>query len=173
MNLYDGYAVARRDEAKIVWVQGGPEDYPYVREVAYDLPSRARPPRKRMFGEDQLVAYATLRPTAKASYPGMFQRRCWWVASHDPYPAGPVEAVDPRSIAPGVASQGWAAAGRPGWTQDEERGAPARDDADGRDGVCLSGHRCPDRAPRAACTDTPSARSHERSHSYQESPPVG
>lgn len=113
VSLFDGYAAAWRDEAEIVWVAGGPDDYPYVREVAYDLYTRTRTPRRDICG-GRLVAYATLRPTATPSYPGMFLRRLWWLAPHDPYPAGPVEAVDPRSLAPGQPSRDWAEAGRPG-----------------------------------------------------------
>jgi hypothetical protein len=100
-----------RDEASIVWLRGGPDDYPYLREVFRLVSGRTRPVRK----SPGLVAYATLRPTASSKWPGRFDRRVWLFRSTDPYPierthpnyaaACPMEAVKPHSIAAGKVSE--------------------------------------------------------------------
>src|SRR2546428_1620206 len=61
-------------ERGIVWVRGGPADYPYLRESSTKAGSRAQPLRN--LGES-VVAYATLRPDAPAITPGIFLRRVW------------------------------------------------------------------------------------------------
>jgi hypothetical protein len=97
------HAVGR--EERIQWLGCSPEQFEYVREVAFEFPFRQRLPRRdRCSG--RMVAIAVLRPDAPAATPGMFLRRCWWVASHDPYEGSghPCEAVDPCSIRPGKLS---------------------------------------------------------------------
>ena len=91
-----------KDEQAIVWVDGTARDLPYVREGMMPMPFRARAPSARRFSRN-IVAYAVLRPDAPHFTPGRFQRRYWWLASHDPYNDGgaPIEAVDPTSIAAG------------------------------------------------------------------------
>jgi len=82
-------------EKDIVWLDDRSK-YPHLREAPhYPIRGRTKKPSK---GDvpGKLIAYATLKPTAKAENPGMFVRRLFYVAAHDPYPAGgPVEAVDP------------------------------------------------------------------------------
>lgn len=89
-------------EERIQWCGCSPEEFAYVRESAYEFPFRSRMPRKdRCPG--RLVAIAVLKPDAPSRSPGMFLRRCWWVACHDPYEGGgsPMEGVEPCSIRPG------------------------------------------------------------------------
>ena len=88
-------------EKDIVWLDDRSK-YRYLREVQYPIWSRTTKPRNSIV-PGKLVAYATLKPTAKAENPGMFVRRMFYVAAHDPYPAGgPVEAVDPYTVHPGI-----------------------------------------------------------------------
>lgn len=99
------------DEAEIVWLENI-ETLDYVREAIVLLWSRGRRPRKDMFA--RLVGYAVLKPDTKPEHPGMFHRRVFWLMSHDRNgsegtvysPSGaPSEAVDPRTVAPGVPGQ--------------------------------------------------------------------
>jgi len=93
---------AEVNESGIVWLDD-PAKYPYVRETTIYAPFRSRmPSRKRMQGRP--VAIAGLNKEARAVYPGMFLRRYWYVAPHDPYYGGPIEAVDPYTVCAGVKS---------------------------------------------------------------------
>lgn len=94
-----------RYEEEIIWVDGQPSDFAYVREIIVMVPNRQRRPgRGRVPG--RFVAYATLSKEATGSH-GMFDRRCWYVAPHDPYDGSghPIEGVDPASIQAGQASR--------------------------------------------------------------------
>jgi hypothetical protein len=94
-------------ESRIVWLEDiGRLDY--VRAAVYLLPFRARKPGRRNY-PGRLVGFAALRPETPG-YGGRFWRRLFWLDEHDrdsgggPYLAGgaPCEAVDPRTVAPGV-----------------------------------------------------------------------
>lgn len=95
-------------ETDIVWLEDvDPLDY--VRQSLDRLPRRAGKPAYHRHG--RLVGYAVLGPAAKASRAsGTFLRRVMWLAPHDRdqdpeglYATGaPSEAVDPRTISPGV-----------------------------------------------------------------------
>ena len=93
-------------EESIVWVDGGPDDYPYLRESSLPAGSRARPIRS---SSGSLVAYATLRQDAPNLSPGRFSRRVWTFQSGDHNPDGltrsPMQAVRPRSIRAGQRSE--------------------------------------------------------------------
>lgn len=95
-------------EDSIVWLED-PAGFPYVRETYLGASFRSRKPK---FGLDgRMVGYATLRADVRGSVPGFFDRRVFWVKrydrSEDPdgtYAVGaPAEAVDPLTVAPGVA----------------------------------------------------------------------
>jgi len=90
-------------EQSIVWLDETARALPYVRESMMPLPFRSKAPRLMR----RLVAYATIKPNAAHVRPGRFERRYWWLMSHDPYNngGGPIEAVDPRSIAAGQLSK--------------------------------------------------------------------
>ena len=92
-------------EQNIVWVEETARSLPYVREGIMALPYRMRPPSPRRTSR-HIVAYATLQSGTRSVAPGRFLRRIWWLASHDPYSGGggPIEAVNPLSIAPGALS---------------------------------------------------------------------
>jgi hypothetical protein len=88
-------------EESIVWLRGGPQDYPYLRETAVIAGTRAR--RSPLF--DEAVAYAVLRPDAAGVSPGRFLRRMWsFQPGRDPY-LSPTQGVKPHSIAAGLRSQ--------------------------------------------------------------------
>lgn len=88
----------RQDEEDVVWLKD-PSEYPYLRQT--EVMSRWRR-RRPQFTQGQLVAYATLKPTAEG-YDGYFDRRVWYFAHHDPYKLGaPSEAVIPSSIRAGA-----------------------------------------------------------------------
>ena len=90
-----------RNEKDIVWLDDRSK-YRYLREVQYPISGRAREPRHSIV-PGKLIAYATLKPTAKAHTPGMFVRRLFYVTTRDPYErGGPCEAVDPYSVHPGI-----------------------------------------------------------------------
>jgi hypothetical protein len=93
-------------EEAIVWVDAHPENHRYIREDVLLVPSRQRRPSEHS-APGRMVAYAVLRPDARASSPGRFHRRVWWLASHDPYPGGrgaPCEGVDPLTVRAGAYS---------------------------------------------------------------------
>lgn len=89
-------------EAEIIWVRGGPDDYPYLREWATTTGTRAR--RVRGPG-DTLVAYATLRSDAPGISPGRFRRRVWSYQFGRDGNLSPMQGVKPRSISAGVRSE--------------------------------------------------------------------
>lgn len=94
-------------EAAVVWL----EDIScldYVRQTLDRLPTRRGRPAYHRDG--RMVGYAQLGPGAKPSRSsGTFRRRVFWLLPHDRdtapeglYATGaPVEAVDPRTVAPG------------------------------------------------------------------------
>jgi hypothetical protein len=92
-------------EAEIVWVKGGPDDYPYLHEGFRTSTSRTRPFENPGL---YLVAYAKLRPDAPALRRGTFLRRIWKFrpdqdscqAEHGHDIACPLDAVKPHSIKP-------------------------------------------------------------------------
>jgi len=99
-------------EASIVWVKGGPDDYPYLRESSLTVSSRSRPLNNLA---RSVVAYVTLKPDARHFSLGRFQRRVWtFQVGHDPYPcepaspnyetACPMQGVKPHSISAGQPS---------------------------------------------------------------------
>lgn len=95
-------------ESEIVWLEPI-DELDYVRQSLDRLQSRrGRPPYHR---DGRMVGYATLSGTAKASrVSGTFLRRVFWLLPHDrdQQPHGsyasssPSEAIDPRTLAPGV-----------------------------------------------------------------------
>ena len=96
-----------RHEGRIVWLRDiGPLDC--VREDLWQVPFRRRAPRKGAL-PGRLVGYAELRPDAPGDN-GRFWRRVFWLKEYDrdsgagPYlrVGAPCEAVDPRTVAPGV-----------------------------------------------------------------------
>jgi hypothetical protein len=96
-------------EAEIVW-EVNPATLPYVRStIAHS--GRRRGPVRAPAG--RRVGYANLRPDAPSDSPGNFTRRVFWVKEHDraddpngTYVKGcPVEAVDPLTVAVGVAGE--------------------------------------------------------------------
>ena len=90
-----------KHEKEIVWVDDRSK-YPYLREVQLPISGRTRRPSSGIVA-GKLVAYATLKPTARADNPGMFVRRLFYVTSRDPYErGGPYEAVNPYSVHPGI-----------------------------------------------------------------------
>lgn len=98
------------DEAAIVWLED-PTTLPYVRSAVMMCPFREkRPSRRYHFG--RLVGYATLKPHVRWCN-GFFRRRLFWVQPHDrcnqpdgTYRVGaPAEAVDPLTVAVGIAGK--------------------------------------------------------------------
>ena len=100
-------------ESEIVWLRGGPDDYPYLREGFTRANTRARRPRPL---SETVVAYATLRLGAPGVSPGRFERRLWsFQEDRDPYPCekthpnyenvAPMQGVKPHSIAAGRRSE--------------------------------------------------------------------
>ncbi|MFH9010702.1 DUF6009 family protein [Streptomyces sp. NPDC017943] len=100
---------ALEHEEEIVWTEDI-EKFDYVRQsVAQSVKTRQRPVPWR--GNGRRVGYAVLRVNAPSgAVPGHFVRRVFWVKQHDrsEQPNGmyrssaPAEAVDPRTVAPGV-----------------------------------------------------------------------
>jgi hypothetical protein len=92
-------------EKDIVWVDEKAKELPYLRENLHQCHFRRRKPGNL---HRKIVAYAVLSENApKTSRPYYFERRIWYLASHDPYNGGggPIEAVDPTSIKPrGISS---------------------------------------------------------------------
>ncbi|MGW1595410.1 DUF6009 family protein [Streptomyces sp. NPDC002343] len=100
---------ALEHEDGIVWTEDV-EAFDYVRQsVEPSVSTRRNPVPWR--GSGRRVGYAVLRPDAPSGVvPGKFVRRVFWVKEHDrsEQPNGtykrtaPSEAVDPRTVAPGV-----------------------------------------------------------------------
>jgi hypothetical protein len=86
-------------ELGIVWVHGGPQDYPYLREATTKAGSRAR---SIFRPSGSLVAYATLTSNAPSASPGIFERRIWTFQAGDKESRDgggcPMQAVKPHSI---------------------------------------------------------------------------
>lgn len=100
-----------KHENLIIWIEDVTE-MPYVRELLLTgLPSRARRP-PQWSCPHRLVGYATLSADAPNSgYPMSFTRRLFWLNKSDlerhrldvrHWPHVPVEAVDPKTVRPGV-----------------------------------------------------------------------
>src|SRR5438132_1548046 len=89
-------------ELGIVWIRGGPSDYPYLRESYTKAGTRAR--RQRNLGES-VVAYATLRRDAPSITPGIFLRRIWSFQSGRDGHLSPMQGVKPHSILAGRRSE--------------------------------------------------------------------
>ncbi|MFD7085985.1 DUF6009 family protein [Streptomyces sp. NPDC059918] len=95
-------------EASVVWLEDI-DRLDYVRQSLDRLHNRqGRPPYHR---DGRMVGYAVLGPGARPSRAsGTFLRRVFWLLPHDrdQQPDGsyacssPSEAVDPRTLAPGV-----------------------------------------------------------------------
>lgn len=89
-----------RHEERIVWLPGfDPRKWRYVREAVYPYADRRR---GRLKWNGREVGWSELRSDAPRIR-SCFWRRVFWLASHDPYEGrgGPIEAVDPLTVAPG------------------------------------------------------------------------
>jgi hypothetical protein len=93
-------------EIELVWLEDM-TNLDYVRQSLDRLPTRRAKPAYRRDG--RMVGYALLGPQAKPSRSsGTFRRRVFWLLPHDRdtdaegvYATGaPVEAIDPRTLAP-------------------------------------------------------------------------
>ena len=89
-------------ELAIVWVRGGPDDYPYLREEHTFASTRAKSIPNLT---SSVVAYATLKPTAASKSPGRFQRRQWKFQFGRDGDLSPIQGVKPHSIAAGRRSE--------------------------------------------------------------------
>lgn len=95
-------------EEEIVWLEDVSE-LDYVRETGAILKGRKRPPRKNVV-MGRVVGYSTVNEKSESKWYGCFYRRIFYLAPHDrdSQPEGiykfwaPTEAVDPRTVAPGV-----------------------------------------------------------------------
>jgi hypothetical protein len=107
MRIEDVNKISHEDS--IVWVRGGPDDYPYVMEEMVSAATRARGPGRCVPNLKNLVAYATLGPGAvRSKKSGGFLRRLWLFRESDPVPCErdnpnygvtcPSEGVKPHSI---------------------------------------------------------------------------
>lgn len=96
---------ALANEARITWLVPLEQLPRYVRESIRAVAFRARRPGHRTVPQ-RMVGYSELKPDARGSC-GMFERRIFWLADHDPYDGGgcPCEAVDPLTVRPGVAGE--------------------------------------------------------------------
>ncbi|MCJ1678319.1 DUF6009 family protein [Streptomyces sp. APSN-46.1] len=100
-----------RHEEEIVWTENV-DSFDYVRETLVDGAGTRRRPVSWRGQVGRRVGYAVLKKDAPSNRdaPGMFSRRLFWVKEHDRseqpdgvYSSGaPTEAVDPRTVAPGV-----------------------------------------------------------------------
>ena len=102
-----------RHELEIVWLEP-PEDFEYVREGTWYLPTRQRKPHIKLDIGSRVVGYAVLHPAApNCGLPSVFGRRIFFVRRTDiqKHPGGtrrpgcPVEGVDPLTVRPGVAGE--------------------------------------------------------------------
>jgi hypothetical protein len=90
-------------ELDIVWVRGGPDDYPYLRESSVKAGTRARP--LPHLDKSSIVAYVTLRADAPGVSRGMFERRIWSFQEGRDGHLSPLQGVKPYSIAAGRRSE--------------------------------------------------------------------
>ncbi|MEV0305108.1 DUF6009 family protein [Streptomyces prasinus] len=97
-----------RHEVALVWLESV-DELDYVRQSLDRLPTRRGKPAYHRDG--RMIGYARLGPRARPSRSsGTFRRRVFWLLPHDRdtdpdglYATGtPAEAVDPRTLAPGV-----------------------------------------------------------------------
>lgn len=95
-------------EDGIVWLED-PSRLDYVRESLEECSTRRRKLRQYPRGYARLVGYSTLRPGTPADEFRLFTRRAFWLKHYDrdsgdpTYKHGaPAEAVDPRTVKPGV-----------------------------------------------------------------------
>lgn len=105
------FTVPLENEESIVWLEDVTH-MDYVRETLWTCARRRGRIPRWPAGDWLLVGYAELRADAPNSGSnGRFDRRVFWLKSHDRAldPHGvyassnaPVEAVDPRTVAPGV-----------------------------------------------------------------------
>ncbi|MEU5985057.1 DUF6009 family protein [Streptomyces sp. NPDC047434] len=103
-----------RHEDEIVWTEDV-DSFDYVRETLVDGVGTRRRPVSWRGQVGRRVGYAVLKKDAPSNQdaPGMFARRVFWVKEHDrseqpdgAYSSGaPTEAVDPRTVAPGVCGE--------------------------------------------------------------------
>ncbi|MFH8739400.1 DUF6009 family protein [Streptomyces sp. NPDC017964] len=97
-------------EAEVVWLED-PTDLDYVRQALDKVSTRKGKPRYERDG--RLIGYTNLTPKApRSAGSGLWARRTFYLLPHDrpnqpddpecPYTVGsPLEAIDPRTIAPG------------------------------------------------------------------------
>jgi hypothetical protein len=98
------------DELEIVWLMDTSK-MDYVRQSMDMYCSRKNTKPKHATGV--LVGYAILKPETKTDENHNYHRRFFWLKDHDRYyqPEGvykagaPLEAVDPRTVAPGEAGE--------------------------------------------------------------------
>lgn len=98
------------DELEIVWLMDISK-MDYVRQSMDMYCSRKNTKPKHVVGT--LVGYAILKPETKTDENHDYHRRFFWLKDHDRYyqPEGvyktgaPLEAVDPRTVAPGEAGE--------------------------------------------------------------------
>ncbi|MFE9570972.1 DUF6009 family protein [Streptomyces sp. NPDC006692] len=98
-------------EDEIIWTEDV-GSFDYVRETLVDGVGTRRRPVSWRGQQGRRVGYAVLKKDAPSDRdaPGMFARRVFWVKEHDrseqpsgTYSSGaPTEAVDPRTVTPGV-----------------------------------------------------------------------
>ncbi|MET8212513.1 DUF6009 family protein [Streptomyces sp. NPDC005373] len=101
-------------EAEVVWLED-PTDLDYVRQALDKVGTRKGKPRYERDG--RLIGYTNLAPKAtRSAGSGLWARRTFYLLPHDrpncpddpecPYTVGsPLEAIDPRTIAPGKVGQ--------------------------------------------------------------------
>ncbi|MGW1226517.1 DUF6009 family protein [Streptomyces sp. NPDC001478] len=101
-------------EVEIVWLED-PMGLDYVRQSLDKVNTRKGRPRYERDG--RLIGYSNLAPKAPRSIgSGLFARRTFYLLPHDrpnrpddpecPYKVGsPLEAVDPRTLAPGAVGE--------------------------------------------------------------------
>ena len=95
-------------ESELVWLDDISK-YDYVRVIEQTVMSRVGLPKTRHIGY-RTVGYTNLRAEARSSRFRLLTKRVFFVKSHDRseqpdgvYKTGcPIEAVDPRTLAPGI-----------------------------------------------------------------------
>ncbi|MER0446610.1 DUF6009 family protein [Streptomyces sp. Edi4] len=134
-----------KHEDEIVWTEDV-SSFDYVRETLVDGVGTRRRPVSWRGQVGRRVGYAVLKAEAPSDRdaPGMFARRVFWVKEHDrseqpsgPYSSGaPTEAVDPRTVAPGICGElterAWGGPLTPGAPSSKKRAAAKRPQSAGR-----------------------------------------
>ena len=107
MEILAYHKISLHNEDRIVWLEDI-EKFDYVRMKFAVLSRRKGRPSNWSYG-DRLVGYAEWRTDAKPYMPRWIERRVFWLQNHDRdsgnkcYTIGaPTEAVDPRTVTPGV-----------------------------------------------------------------------